>query len=597
MTISTLPVMFLNSVKNYSDKIALSQKIDGQFQGINYETFGNRVKNLALGLATLGTEAGDKVAILSENRPEWAFCDFAILALGAIDVPIYTTLTPGQIEYILDDSETKIIFVSTSDLMSKILKILPNLPNLEYIIYLDPTETQQSNILSFEDIIKLGQTYEQKNPDYFQNAIDKISPHDPASIIYTSGTTGEPKGVVLSHNNFYSNMMGGVSTLKVSANDRLLSFLPLSHVLERTAGFYAPVYSGASIAYAESVELVAQNIIKTKPTIMLSVPRLFEKMHARILENAKSGSAIKKGIFNWALKIGENHIKMKKCGSVNRFMTFKYNLANKLVFKKVQEKMGGELRFFLSGGAPLSKEIGEFFYSMGIKILEGYGLTESSPCIALNVEENPRFGSVGPALTKGGVEVKIAPDGEILARGPNIMLGYYKKPVETKEMIDEEGWLHTGDIGFLTEDNFLVITDRKKSIIVTAGGKNIAPAPIENTMLTSPLIEQIVVIGDRRKFLSAVIYPNVEALKAFANKHKIEFTDIKTFLGTPKIFQYVNNEINRLSSNMARFEQIKKFTLLTEPFTIERGELTPTLKIKRKFVEQKYLKLVDKMYG
>lgn len=596
MAFTTLPDMFLNSVSTFRDNIALSQKIDGAYRSISYETVGTRVRNLAMGLAAIGINAGDKVAILSENRPEWAYCDFAALSLGAIDVPIYSTLIPGQIEYILNDSEAKVIFVSDRNQLDKILEISPNLSHLEHIIHFDKMEIDREHVASFESILEKGADFDGQNPDYFLNAVNQIKPNWPASIIYTSGTTGEPKGVVLSHSNFLSNIEGGIATLNVMESDRLLSFLPLSHVLERTAGFYAPVYMGAGISYAESVELVAQNISEVKPTIMISVPRLFEKMHARILENAQAGSAIKKMIFSWSQKIGARYIQIKKNGKVNPILALKYNFADKLVFTKVREKMGGQLRFFLSGGAPLSKEIGEFFYAMGITILEGYGLTECSPCIALNIEENPQFGSVGPVLTKGGVEVKIAADGEILARGPNIMLGYYKKPVETKEVIDDQGWFHTGDIGLLTDENFLVVTDRKKSIIVTAGGKNIAPTPIENALLTSPLIEQIVVFGDRRKFLSALIYPNIEALISFANEHKIDISDIKNFLGTPKIFQYVSNEINRLSNQLARFEQIKKFTLLSEPFTIENGELTPTLKIKRKFVEQKYLEIVDRMY-
>lgn len=596
MAYSTLPDMFLNSVNSYKNNIALSQKIDGRFQDITYETFGSRVKNLAMGLASLGITAGDKVAILSENRPEWAFCDMAILSLGAIDVPIYSTLIACQIEYILNDSESKIIFVSDQAQLNKITAIIPNLPDLSHIIYFDKLDAENEHIFSFESILQTGFEFDSEHPDYFLDAVKNIDSNSPASIIYTSGTTGEPKGVVLSHRNLLSNVEGGIATLNVMDSDRLLSFLPLSHVLERSAGFYAPIYMGAGITYAESVELVAQNIMEVKPTIMISVPRLFEKMHARILENAKAGSPIKKIIFNWAQKTGEKYIVAKKRGNVSRTLSMQYSLADKLVFTKVRERMGGRLRFFLSAGAPLSREIGEFFYAMGITILEGYGLTESSPCIALNVEENPQFGSVGPILTKGGVEVKIAPDGEILARGPNIMLGYYKKPAETKEVIDDEGWLHTGDIGLLTKENFLVITDRKKSLIVTAGGKNIAPSPIESTMLRSPLIEQIVVLGDKRKFLSALIYPNLEALKAFASEHKIDFSDVRNFLGTPKIFEYVSKEIDRLSDRLARFEQIKKFTLLNEPFTIENGELTPTLKIKRKFIEQKYLELVDKMY-
>ena len=596
MTATTLTQMFLNTVKEYGSKTALMTKVAGQYQGFSYQEFGERVKNIALGLASLGIKTGDRIALLSENRPEWAISDLAILSLGMINVPIYPSLIPKQIEYILNDSEAKVIITSKPDQTGKIVAILNDLPVLKYIIYIEPPDATTRNMLSFSDVAEKGQKFDKENSNFYMNTVATIKANDPCGIIYTSGTTGNPKGVVLTHNNILSNVRGGVATLKIGPDDTFLSFLPLCHVFERMAGHFCPLSVGATIAYAESIDTVAQNLGEVKPTIMTSVPRFFEKMYNRVLENAAAGGAAKKKIFNWALKTGEKYSKVQDKNKVGGFLKFKHNLATKLVFSKLQERFGGRLRFFVSGGAPLSKEIGEFFYAAGIKILEGYGLTESSPVIAANLEEKFKFGTVGPALKAGGVEIKIAEDGEVLTRGPHVMKEYYKKPAETKEVIDEDGWLHTGDIGFLDEDGFLTITDRKKNIIVTSGGKNIAPAPIENSMLTSPLIEQILIIGDKRKFISALIVPNFEMIKNYAEENNIQYQNEKELVQNQKINQLISNEINRLSADLARYEQIKAFRLLPNMFTIEEGELTPTLKIKRKVVEQKYAELVESMY-
>ena len=596
MTATTLIEMFQNTVKAHGSKTALMSKVAGQYQGFSYQEFGERVRNFALGLASLGVKKGDRISLLSENRPEWAISDLAILSLGAINVPIYPSLVPRQIEYILNDSEARIIIISTPDQVSKVIQILSDLPVLKYIIYVDPLQSTTKNMVSFSQVSQKGQEFEIKNPDYYEKATSKVAPDDPCGIIYTSGTTGDPKGAILTHSNILSNVKGGTAVLKIGPEDTFLSFLPLCHVFERMAGHFCALSVGATIAYAESIDTVAQNLGEVKPTIMTSVPRLFEKMYTRILENAAAGGAFKKNLFDWAIKIGEKHVAAQKKNKVSALLKFKHKLAAKLVYHKLHERYGGRLRFFVSGGAPLPKEIGEFFYCAGIKILEGYGLTESSPVIAVNLEEKFKFGTVGTVLSAGGVEVKIADDGEILTRGPHVMKGYYKKPAETKEVIDEENWLHTGDIGFLDEDGYLVITDRKKNIIVTSGGKNIAPAPIENTMLTSPLIEQIMIIGDRRKFLSALIVPNFEMIQSYADEQGIGFNNNDDLVQNPKIIQYLANEIERLSTNLARFEQIKAFRLLPRLFTIEEGELTPTLKIKRKVVENKYVELIESMY-
>ena len=589
---TTLIEAFLETVNRYPSKTALLNKIDGKYQGIDYTEFARKVKNFALGLASLGIGKGDKVTIISENRPEWAISDLAILSLGAINVPIYPTLAPGQIEYILNNADVKITITSTIEQTDKIIEIVDNLPELGHLIYMDNHPQPEKYMLFYDHVYEKGSDFEKKHKNYFEKVTREIVPDDPCAIVYTSGTTGYPKGAVLSHKNILQNVKGAVETLNIRSTDTFLSFLPLCHVFERMGGQFCPIYAGGSIAYAESVENVAQNLVEVKPTIMCSVPRLFEKMYARILENAESGSSIKKKIFYWALRTGEKFTKQQRKGKVSVWLKLQHNIAHKVVYSKIQEKVGGRLRYFISGGAPLSKEIGEFFHAMGVQILEGYGLTESSPVIAVNEESKMKFGTVGPPMYRGGVEVKIAEDSEILTRGPHIMSGYYKNPEATKEVIDKQGWLHTGDVGFLDEDGYLTITDRKKNILVTCGGKNVAPALLENTLVSSPLIEQVLIIGDKRKFLSALIVPNKDLIEAHAAKHQINFESYKQLLSDSEITQLVGKEIDRLQDQFARFEQIRAFRLLDRPLTIQDGELTPTLKIKRKIVEEKYADLI-----
>lgn len=596
MSKETLTGAFFETVKNYGSKISLKTKKDGEYHGITYNELGQRVKNFALGLASFGIKKSDKVAILSENRAEWAISDLAILSLGAVNVPIYPTLTPKQIEFILNNADVKIIVVSTKELLKKVEEIFDNLPLLQQVIYIEKIAHPKEYMFYFDFVYEKGKEFDNKNPDYFEEVKAVIEADDPCAIVYTSGTTGKPKGAVLSHRNIFANANGGVHTLIVKPDDVFLSFLPLCHVFERMAGQFCPLLVGASIAYAESIDTVADNLVEVKPTIVCSVPRLFEKIYAKVMENAKTGSFLKRKIFEWAVKVGEKYSQAKNENKISAGLKVKHNLASKLVYSKIQEKVGGNLRFFVSGGAALAKEIGQFFDIMGVKILEGYGLTESSPVISVNLEDNYKFGTVGPAMTKSGVQVKIANDGEILSRGPHIMKGYYKNPQATKEIIDEEGWLHTGDIGFIDDDGYLTITDRKKNIIVTAGGKNIAPALIESMLATSPLIEQVLIIGDKRKYLSALIVPNLDMIKSYARRKKIKYDDINKLVEQPEIFQYVDRKLKKLTSELARFQKIKTFKLIPDLFTIENDELTPTLKIKRKVVEKKYADLIEQMY-
>jgi long-chain acyl-CoA synthetase len=420
-----------------------------------------------------------------------------------------------------------------------------------------------------------------------------VKPEDVASIIYTSGTTGLPKGVMLMHSNFVSNVQSVTTIIEFNEKDTVLSFLPLSHVLERMVTF-AYLYKGCSIGYAESIETVGENLLEIRPQIMVSVPRVFEKIYAKVMDNVLASSSLKRKIFFWAAQVGREYGKRKLLGqAISGSLQFKKNLAHKLVFSKIIEKTGGRVRFFVSGGAPLSKDIAEFFYAMGLIVLEGYGLTETSPVIAVNTLESPRFGSVGKIIP--GVEVRIAEDGEILTKGPHVMKGYYKMGAETHEAV-KDGWFHTGDIGHLDDAGYLAITDRKKDIIVTTGGKNVAPQPIENILKTNPYVSNAVVLGDKRKFISALIVPNFEKLEEYAKANNINYSDFSELIKNDTILNFMESEINRATPGLASYEKIKKVALLDRDFEIEKGEITPTLKVKRNIIEQKYRSIIDGIY-
>jgi len=591
----TLVSMFNNQVKRLGDKIAIMEKSGGEYKGFTYKEFRSRVERVAAGLANSGAQKGDKIALMSENRSEWVISDLGILSLGAITVPIYPTITPQQIEYILNNAKVKFIIVSRPRLAQKIVSIWNNLPDLKKLILVDYEEIEKTDkIISYQQLVDDGQQFLNENQGFYEESCSKVQPDDLCGIIYTSGTTGSPKGVMLSHSNIYSNVEGGLGALSIDEKDTFLSFLPLCHVFERLAGFYLPVGAGSTIAYAESIDTIVKNLGEVKPTIMTSVPRLFEKIHNGVIKNAESGSPIKKRIFYWAFGVGQKYMQAVFKGKMNPFLKARYNLASKLVFSKLREKMGGRLRYFISGGAPLPREIGEFFFKAGILILEGYGLTETSPVLAVNHQENFKFGTVGPPLPN--VEIKIGDDFEIMAKGPSIMQGYYENPEATKEAFDEGEWLHTGDIGFIDEEGFLHITDRKKNIIVTSGGKNVTPSVLENQLISSPFIEQVVIIGDKQKYLTALIVPNFEAIQKYAEENNIEHSQIEDLIKTKEINSLVQKEVKRVSSSFARFEQIKRFTLLPAEFTIESGELTPTLKPKKKVIFDKYSEEIKAMY-
>ncbi len=594
-TPGTLNQLFFDAVEKRAKLNALQVKKGGTWHPISSRELADSVRQVALGLQELGVKPGDRVAILSENRPEWAIADYACLTAGLTDVPIYPTLPAEQIPYILNDSGAVAIFTSTADQAAKIAQVRSQCRTLRMVIGFGDA-TRAGEDYTFEQVRARGQEADkaQRTADYRKIALS-VKPDDLATLIYTSGTTGEPKGVMLSHDNIYSNVMASAAAIPFSGNDTCLSFLPLSHIFERMAGHYLMLHTGTSIAYAESIDTVPINMQETRPSLVLSVPRLYEKMYARVLENALAGSAIKKQIFFWARGVADRWADRKLAGHEPQGMlAWQYAVAQKLVFSKLQARTGGRLRYFVSGGAPLAPEINKFFYAAGLVILEGYGLTETSPVIAVNTPGAFRIGSVGRCVP--GVEVRIAADGEILTRGPHVMKGYYNKPDATKESISHDGWFHTGDIGVL-EDGFVRITDRKKDIIVTAGGKNIAPQPIENKVKTNKYVSQAVMIGDKRKFPVLLVVPNWDNLEKYAGYKNIIWTDRRQLLEMPTIQAKMNKEVFKELQGLAPYEMPKKIALLENDFSIERGELTPTLKVKRRVVDKTYKQTIDALYA
>jgi long-chain acyl-CoA synthetase len=566
---------------------ALLVKRDGRYQPISHD-----VRRASLGLDALGVRPGDRVAILSTNRPEWVVADLACLTMGAADVPVYPNLPADQTAYILRDSGAVAIFTSDADQTAKVASIRGECPALRHVITFDESVGGDMTLGALEASGATGDN-DAARAAYLARA-SAVRPDDLATIIYTSGTTGDPKGVMLTHDNLYSNTIAACAAIPNSGDDTCLSFLPLSHSFERLGGYYVMLNFGAIIAYAESMDTVPKNLVEVRPTLVLSVPRLYEKMYARVLENALSGGPLKKRIFYWARGVGEQWADVKLGGgSPGGLLALRYAIAHRLVFSKLQARTGGRLKYFVSGGAPLAPEIIKFFYAAGLVILEGYGLTETSPVLAVNTPANYRIGTVGKPVP--GTEVSIDDDGEILARGPQIMKGYYNKPAATAEAIDTAGWFHTGDIGEL-RDGFVAITDRKKDIIVTAGGKKIAPQPIENALRTNKFVAQAVMIGDKRKYPVVLIVPNWDSLEKWAKSGGVAWGPHSELLDSPAIREKMEREVMGEVKGLAQFEMPKRIGLLEHDFSIERGELTPTLKVKRRVIDKTYKSVIDSLY-
>ncbi|PID60876.1 MAG: long-chain acyl-CoA synthetase [Ignavibacteriae bacterium] len=594
----TIPEMFDVVTKKYESNktyFKYKNKDKNNFVDVTYKEVRDTTENFALGLASLGIKREDRIAIISENRPEWYYSDFAILSLGAVDVPLYPISTSESIGYILNNSEAIGIIVSTKFQLNKVLKIKSKCKKLNFIITMFGDDKDlPHNTFSFRQIIAKGKIYKEEHKNHFQTQIELANENDLATIIYTSGTTGEPKGVMLTNKNIISNIFSSLQALHVTDEDTFLSFLPLSHIFERMAGYYLALACGATVIFAEGIEKIAMNMTEMKPTVMTAVPRLFERMYSKIKRNVESQSEKKQNIFNWAVNIAQDYSELKRNNeTIPISLAAKYKLADKLALSKIRKITGGKLRFFISGGAPLPRELGVFFEAVGILVLEGYGLTESSPVIAVNRENDYKFGSVGKPIP--GVEVKIAKDGEILACGASIMEGYFKKRKETNEVL-KDGWLHTGDIGVFDAEGFLIITDRKKSLFKTSGGKYVAPAPIENLFLASKYIEQFIIIGDRRMFISALVVPDFEALKEYADAHRIQYSSNEDLITKKQIEEMMEKDFSQFQKKLASYEKIRKFTLLSKPFSVESGEMTPKLSLKRNVIEERYRHLIDEMY-
>jgi len=596
MNRGTLTQLFFTTVDRHAGlPAAFRSKVGGAWVSIPHREALERVQAISLGLRELGIKPGDKVAIVSENRPEWALTDYACLCARAADVPIYPTLTAKQTEYILRDSESVAVFCSTAAQVAKVLEVKGALPGLQQIIVFDgDVAAGRPGVISLAALEGKGRAVVSKHPNWKAEALS-AGPEDLATLIYTSGTTGDPKGVMLSHYNIWSNVQAVLQMIPIGSGDECLSMLPLSHSYERMVD-YTLFQAGVIINYAESFDTVATNLQEVKPTVVLSVPRLYEKVYARVLENALSGSIIKRNIFFWAKRAGEQWATLSLAGlPIPGRLALKKKLADRLVFAKLQARTGGRIRFFVSGAAPLSADIAKFFYSAGLPVIEGYGLTESSPVLTLNPLDRIKLGTVGRAIP--GVELKIAQDGEILARGPNIMQGYYKLPDATKETLDVGGWLHTGDIGEIDSDGYLKITDRKKELLKTAGGKYIAPQPIELAVKRNKFVANAMLYGDRRKFPIILIVPNFDTLERWAHERSLTYATRAELIALADVHAKIEREVMSMLSHLAKFETPKKVVLLEKDFTIESGELTPTLKVKRRVVEQHYTGQIDAAYA
>jgi long-chain acyl-CoA synthetase len=592
MSIATLSDLFLVAA-DYHKPDCLLHKVGGEYAPISTAELVHQVHRISRALETMGVEPGDRVALMADNGPHWPAVDFATLCRGAATVPIYPSLLPDQAAYITQDSGAKVVFVHTRDQLEGLLAHRAELPELQKLVLIAGSISGDPEIVTTLDaVLAAGDDFD---VDAFTQHARQAKPDDLASLVYTSGTTGKPKGVMLTHGNFVSNIVTAMGLVDFRPDQTSLSFLPLAHVFERMID-YCYFYKGVSIAYAESVQTVAQNMMEVRPHVFVSVPRVYEKVYAKVQDGVAAGSAVKQKLFHWAEEVGRRAMPYRLRGEEpGGLLGLQLAIASGLVHSKVKSRLGGRFEYAVSGGAPLGRELAEFFWSLGIEIYEGYGLTETSPVIAVNFPGNARMGTVGKIVP--GVEVKIAADGEILARGPNIMKGYFNNPEATREVIDPDGWFHTGDIGELDDEDYLRITDRKKEIIVNAYGKNVAPAPIENALKATRYVSQAVIIGDKRKFLAALVVPDLEALATWAGQHGKGGATAQQLIADPEVKALIGADVEAVNHTLASYEKIVTWTLLPDEFTLEGGELTPTQKIKRRVIHDKYAQQIESMYA
>jgi len=597
MADDTLAKLFWSRVDKSADKPAQMFKQGGTWKTLTWREVGEAVREVALGLITLGRSKGDTIALLSSSRAEWVQADFAIFSVGGITVPVYPSYPPDLIAYIVNDSGARTIFVEDATQLAKVLEVREKMPALEHVIVMTGYDAPQppKAVMTWQTLRRLGRDNAEAHKSTLAERVTATRPDDLASIVYTSGTTGPPKGVMQTHGNHIAAQASGQKSTPVQEGWVHLLFLPLAHSFARLESFLG-VNHGLTTAFAENLDKMRENLVEVKPHFICSVPRVFEKVYAGVLAKAAAGSGLKQKIFHWAVGVGRDVSRHQQRGQpVPTMLELKRKIAHKLVFSKLHAGLGGRLQWAISGGAPLSRDIAEFFHAAGIFILEGYGPTETCPVGTFNRPDKFKFGSVGQALE--GIELKIAADGEILFRGPNIARGYFKQPEATAEVFESGGWFHTGDIGRLDEEGFLFITDRKKDLIVTAGGMNIAPQNIENMLKADPFISQVMVHGDRRPYPVALITLNPDELAKFAREQGVLTSDPAALVKHPKIVERVSRTVEEKNTNLQSYAKVKKFAILPVDFTPEGGELTPTLKVKRKVVSEKYKKELESLYG
>ena len=597
MEFPTLPQRFLDTFVAFDSPRAQIHKINGRWDAISAREMLRRVARLSCALADLGVREGDRVAIFAANSPEWHTADFAVLGLGAVVVPIYFRESPERIEYIVNHSGAKVVFASGALQVARLGEIRGRLASVEHAVMAAPAieeETLSPGTHQYENLVAPNAERDADAIASYRQHAAALKSSQLASIIYTSGTTGEPKGVMLSHSNFVSNEIGSFFNFVKVPDELALSFLPLAHVYERLTD-YCYLFAGVPIAYVERPEDVTQAMLEVRPTIMAAVPRFFEKLYAAVMERGAHAKGFRRALFDWSIGVVRKAVPWKAYGKpVFAWTKWEWSVADRLVYKKFRAGVGGRIRVFVSGGAPLARELAEFITTVGMPVAQGYGLTETSPVISSNMIVPNHIGTVGYPLK--GIEVRIAEDGELLVRGPCVMMGYYKKPEETAAVISADGWLSTGDIARLDEDGYLTITDRKKELLKTAGGKLVAPAPVENALKTSPFIANAALEGDRRRFIAALIVPNRAAVEARAAAEGVKFGSPAELVASPWVHKLIEGEITRLTANLAQYETIKRFALIERDFTFDNGELTYTMKLKRRVIEQHYANVIERLY-
>ena len=591
---ATLVDVFIHIARKHKRPDTLNYKSGESWRSISSDEMLQRAKSIAAGLHAIGVNPGDRVAILSESRVEWTLTDAGSIFAGTIDVPIYPTLTPPQVRYILNDSGASVLFLANREKFDELQDALGECPQVKHVVFFEPDGVTSAEGLTLRQLEDKGRELEQREPGFVDRIVASTRPDDLATIIYTSGTTGEPKGVMLTHSNLVSNLIDSSGHLSFGEHDIALSVLPLSHVFERQA-MYMYLHQGMAVYFAESLQTIGPNLREVHPTVLVGVPRIFEKIYARIRERAAEAGKVSAALLAWSVSVAREYAKHVIAHEpVPAFLKLQHWIASKLVFSKWQWAFGGRMRLLVSGGAALPEDLSYIYTGAGIPIVQGYGLTETSPVITTSKIEDIRPGTVGKAIPN--VDIRIAEDGEIEVRGPNVMQGYYNKPEETRAVFTSDGWFKTGDIGTLDKDGFLRITDRKKELFKTSGGKYISPQPIEQAIKGSRFVNQVVLIGAERKFPAALIVPVWEQLESYCKLKGIEFKSRNELCHHPRIINLIERQIDALTPNLAKYERIKKVALLENEFTIEGGELTPTLKVKRRVIDDKYRDVIEKIY-